>query len=297
MPSSARTSISSASLIRSTRRPSTCTSPRSGLSRPRMMRRTVDFPAPLAPRNTFRRPGRSVKLTSRSTTWSSNASQTFRNTTTGSSRAGPRLPRAEWDSVSTVVMASIHQGHHDLRDDKVQQENHDRRGDDRVRRRSTDALSASLSTQTHVASDAHEREAEEHRLGQPHPDIGSVEALDDVAPVDAAGDAKLGHRDDQPAEHADAVGDDREDGHHERAGDDARHDELAYRIGTERPQRSHLVGDDHRPQFGSNPRSDPAGDHQRRQHRPELADHRGAHETADDRSGAELIARDRQSGA
>ena len=75
------------------------------------------------------------------------------------------------------------------------------------------------------------------------------------------------------------------------AGNHARHHQLANRIGAERPQRVDLIGDDHRAELGGDARSDAAGEHQRRQHRPELFHHRGADEPADDRPRAELVER------
>jgi hypothetical protein len=56
--------------------PFTQTFPLSGFSSPRISFSEIDFPAPLAPRMIFVWPLRNVKLTSRSTTVSSNASDT-----------------------------------------------------------------------------------------------------------------------------------------------------------------------------------------------------------------------------
>jgi hypothetical protein len=67
----------------STRSPLTKISPSSGFSRPRISRRIVDFPAPLAPRKIFVCPVFSVKLISLRITFSSNASDTRSNTTIG----------------------------------------------------------------------------------------------------------------------------------------------------------------------------------------------------------------------
>jgi hypothetical protein len=67
----------------STRAPCTQICPVSGLSRPTISFRIVDFPDPLAPRMIFVWPGSSEKLTSLSTTFSSNASETLSKTTAG----------------------------------------------------------------------------------------------------------------------------------------------------------------------------------------------------------------------
>ena len=83
MPRCARTRIISCSVIWSTRSPFTQTTPPSARSRPTMIFRIVDFPAPLAPRKIFVCPPISVKLTSFRITFSSKASDTWSNTTTG----------------------------------------------------------------------------------------------------------------------------------------------------------------------------------------------------------------------
>ena len=66
---------------------------------------------------------------------------------------------------------------------------------------------------------------------------------------------------------------------------------LRDRVGAERAQRVDLVGDHHRPELGGDARADAAGEHQRRQHRPELLDHRRADQPADDGPRAELVQR------
>ena len=75
--------IISSSVSWSTRSPFTQITPASGLSRPVMIFRIVDLPEPLAPRMILVCPLISVKLTSFSTTLSSNASYTWSNMITG----------------------------------------------------------------------------------------------------------------------------------------------------------------------------------------------------------------------
>ena len=76
MPRSARTAIISRSVSWSTRCPFTHTTPASARSSPVMIFSEVDLPEPLAPRMILVWPLSSVKLTSFSTTFSSNASST-----------------------------------------------------------------------------------------------------------------------------------------------------------------------------------------------------------------------------
>ena len=93
------------------------------------------------------------------------------------------------------------------------------------------------------------------------------------------------------AQNAHEIRDDRQNRRHHDAGNHARNDELAHRIGAERPQRVDLIGDDHRSQLGGDARSHTSGQHERRQHRSQLLHHRRADEPADDRPRTELIER------
>ncbi|MNC86966.1 hypothetical protein D3C83_26570 [compost metagenome] len=109
MPRSARTFISSTSVIPSTRSPFTQMTPESGRSRPTMSLRIVDFPAPDAPRKILVWPVSSVKLTSRRITFSSNARLTLSNMTMGD--PGPRAAsssgaRSRTSSISTAARSA-----------------------------------------------------------------------------------------------------------------------------------------------------------------------------------------------
>src|SRR5688500_10772846 len=81
MPISARTASRSRSGRLSTRCSLTKMRPASGRSNPRISLRMTDLPAPLAPRRIRMLPSGTVKLTSRNTSCSSNASDTWSNTT------------------------------------------------------------------------------------------------------------------------------------------------------------------------------------------------------------------------
>ena len=136
------------------------------------------------------------------------------------------------------------------------------------------------------------REPEEDRLDQAHPDVLDVEALDDAGPVDGAGDVELQHGHDPAADHADPGGQDAQQRHHHDAGEHARHDQLADRVGAERAQRRDLIRDEHRAELGRDARADAARHHQAGEHRAELLDHRRADQAADHRPRAELVERD-----
>src|SRR5215203_4620096 len=83
---SPRTFNRSCSDMLSIRSPLTRMTPRSGFNSPRINFRTTDFPDPLAPSRKSVLPVRTEKVTSRSTTFSSNASDTFSNAIAGTSR-------------------------------------------------------------------------------------------------------------------------------------------------------------------------------------------------------------------
>ena len=255
----------------------------------------VDFPAPLAPRMIFVWPGSSVKLTSRRMTLSSKASDTLSKTIGRPVRSGPsfellrvanRVGRHQYNSVIST----------------------------RVTKKSTaitatDAATTALVVarptpcvppvvrKPDVTADRDDHEAEEERLDQPHPRILQVERLGHRRPVEARRHAKLIDGDQPAADDADRIGDDGQDRRHEEAGEHARHDELANRIGAERAQRVDLIGHDHRPELRRDARADAAGEHQARQHRAQLLDHRRADQAADERPRAELIERDAASAA
>ena len=143
-----------------------------------------------------------------------------------------------------------------------------------------------------MAADADDREAEEERLDEAHPDVLDVEALHHRVPVNRRRDAKQRRRHDPAADHADGARNHRQQRHHHEAREHARNDQLTDRIGPERAQRRNLIGHHHRAELGGDPRSDAPGDHQPCEHRTKLLHDRGAYEAADHRPRAELIERE-----
>ena len=88
----------------------------------------------------------------------------------------------------------------------------------------------------------------------------------------------------------DEVVDDREHRQHDQRREHARRDELLDRIRAERVERVDLLGDAHGAELRGDARPDATGDHQAREHRTELADHRRRDEAADVHRGAERLA-------
>ena len=135
----------------STRSPLTKMYPPSGFNSPRISRRIVDFPAPLAPRKIFVWPVFSVKLISSRITFSSNASVTLSKTT-----IGPPGPRASSRSAERGSRSIGHQyisTDEQLGDEKIHHEDRDRAGHHGVGRRTADALGAARRPQPDVAAD------------------------------------------------------------------------------------------------------------------------------------------------
>ncbi len=189
MPRSSRTFIISRSDLSSTRSPLTQITPASGLSRPTISLRMVDFPAPLAPRKIFVWPLMSVKLTSRRMTFSSNASDTWSNTTIGdpgpsaSSSSGERsvangICSGTWYWCGGSLYGSpdadrkgprrigrlVQQRNQQWRQEEVDGDHRDRRRDHGVGRGPSDPLRAAPRAQADVTPDGHDDEAERERL-------------------------------------------------------------------------------------------------------------------------------------
>src|SRR5687767_2214489 len=103
-------------------------------------------------------PRRSSKLTSRSTTVSSNDSETWSKTMIRSSGPVGLSITALRDCDSSM---SIKQTNHQARDEKIEHEHGDRCRDDSVRRRTADALRASFGAQPYMTTDADDRKPQE----------------------------------------------------------------------------------------------------------------------------------------
>src|SRR5918995_366769 len=192
--------------------PFTHTLPVSGFSRPRINFNEIDFPAPLAPRMIFVWPRCSSKLTSRRTTVSSNAKETWSNTIIGSLESDCLSMTALRDCDSSM---SIKQANHQPRNEEIQHEHGDRCRDDGVRRRTAHALCAPLGAQAHMTTNADDREPEKERLYEPHPDVFHVEPVGDRFPVDTRRHLQLLDGNDAATQNAHEVGDDRQHWRHQ----------------------------------------------------------------------------------
>src|ERR1700722_11147547 len=118
MPTSARVAIISCSVNWSMRWPFTHTSPASAFSSPRRIFNEIDLPAPLAPRMILVCPDLSVKLTSLRITFSSKASETWSNTTTGASAPFTSWP-AEGSGFDGAMVELVQQLDQHLPDEEV----------------------------------------------------------------------------------------------------------------------------------------------------------------------------------
>ena len=198
------------------------------------------MPAPLAPRKIFVCPVCSVKLTSRRMTFSSNARcDAVEDDDRPAEGRGPRRAAADGSS-----LCERHQYINTMRSF--------------VTRKSTAITATELATtalvvarptpcvpprrpQADVAADAHDREPEEERLDEAHPDVLDVEALHDAVPVDAptrrgtAATVTI-----QPPTMPTPLGDDGQQRHHHDAGED-RAARTSLRIGSVPSARSAAI--------------------------------------------------------
>src|SRR5262249_39629064 len=153
------------------------------------------FPEPLAPRMIFVWPRSSVKLTSRNTTLSSKASETWSKTTIGGM---PPDGCAARRASTAVIAISVQELHQQRRQEEVGGDDHHRSGDDRVGGGPSDALRAARRPHADVTPDRADHEAEHHRLDQTLPRVAQEEAVDNRRPVGTGPHAQFGDRD-QPA--------------------------------------------------------------------------------------------------
>src|SRR5512145_1993118 len=122
-----------------------------------MILSVIDLPDPLAPRMIFVCPFLSVKLMSRSTTLSSNASLTCSSAMTGASGWLRRVSRCA--SVS-MAMVSVQQRDQEARNEEVHGDDGHRPDHHRHSRGLADALGAARRAQPDMAGDADNDEPE-----------------------------------------------------------------------------------------------------------------------------------------
>ena len=141
-----------------------------------------------------------------------------------------------------------------------------------------------------VAAHQCDDEAEHRRLDQARADVPQLQEVQRVADID--GRVELQHpRGHQPAAgNANGVGHDGQQGHHQDAGQKARADQVAERVGRQGAHGVDLFGRAHGPDLGGDGRGDPSGQHQGRQHRPELAGDPQRHDLRHDLLGVEAPA-------
>ena len=147
-------------------------------------------------------------------------------------------------------------------------------GDKRFGAGPSHAVGAGAAGESLVATDQPDGPAEEEGIDEPFVDLPHFHAGAGVMPERAGGNAQEFHADEPPA---DDPGDIAVNGQHRRqqhAGEESRDDKKLDRIGAHDAQGIELLGDVHGSQFGRQRTADAAGKHHRRQHRPDLLDHR-----------------------
>src|SRR5439155_5040824 len=166
-------------------------------------------------------------------------------------------------------------------EEEVEDDDGQEAGDEAFGAGAADAGGAAGAGEALVATDQPDGAAEEEALADALEDLPVVDSLGGVLPVGLVGDAEEFGGDDPPAQHAEQVAVDGQDGQQQQADDDARDDEVADRVGAHDAQSVELFGDVHGAQLGGERAADASGEHDRRQHRADLLDHRQPDHAAD----------------
>ena len=136
---------------------------------------------------------------------------------------------------------------------------------------------------------AHQRDqvAEDGGLDEAGGHVHDLQVLEGVADIGVRVEAELEDADQVAAADADDIGDQDEEGQHQQAGEQARHDQVLVRVGRERGERVDLLGDPHGADFRRHRGADPSGDHEAGQHGPQFAGDRKHHDGRDRAFGRE----------
>src|SRR5262249_10325938 len=243
--------------------PSTHTFPSVGRRRPMTCLMSTLWPGPDPPMTTLTLPRSKSRSTPRRTSGASGAKR-LRN---------PRMricQRSSFCDASLPITRSLEHGQQDVAQEVVEDQDCNRSDDDRTRRRQADPAPAPRRVVALLAADERERRTEHDRLDQPLDDVFRVDRPAEILHERSRVDVLAEHGDDVGADHADEEEEHREDGGHDRAGDDARDDEVVDGGPRHGLQRVDLLGDAHRPELGGDARADPPGEHEAGQHRREL---------------------------
>ena len=166
-------------------------------------------------------------------------------------------------------------------DDVVEDQHQDGAGHDRVGGGLAHPLGAALGVEAVVAAHQRDQVSEDRRLDEAGAHVHRLQVLEGVVDVGLRVEAELVDAHQVAAEDADDVGNQDQEGQHEKAGDQAGCDQVLVRIGRQRRERVDLLGDPHGADFRRHRGADPACDHQARQHRAQLAGDREHHDGRD----------------
>src|SRR5579885_51794 len=234
--------------------PSTKILPESGRRIPSTHLIITDLPVPDPPMTTSDWPASSVRSIPSSTTLRPNCFLTPRSSTFG---------------VVADLAMSVREDHRS--ENVIRGKDENGGADHRICGGRAHALRAAPGIEAVVAAHKRDDEPEHGRLDQAGGDVLIGDEVGGVAQVDRAVEVEAFGGDDITAQHADGIGDGHKNRHADHGGKQAGNDEIFDRIGRKRGERVDLLCHPHRADFGGDGRGHPAGHHQARDHRTQLA--------------------------
>src|SRR5262249_22124068 len=179
---------------------------------------------------------------------------------------GPQQPGPAGGPQAVVQVVQEH------RQEEVEHQDGDEGGHEGAGGGPAHALGARLAVEAAVAADDGDGGAEERRLDQPRRQVVQVDVALGVLPVEVALDVIDLNTDQGAAQHAHEVGDDGQQRDQHDAGQEARRRQVVDGVDPQAADGVDLLGDAHRRQLGGHGAADPAREHDRGQHRAQLAD-------------------------
>src|SRR5215813_4387614 len=244
------------------------TSPLSGRSSPSRCLRKTDLPPPLRPMITVMEPSGTSRSTPRRTSWPPN------------------------DFVSPRTLITPQRSRKDRPQEVVPDEDQDRGEDDGLRGGAGDTFGAVADVEALVGRHPRDDGPEGERLPEARHDVVEIHEGPHLTEVGAFAETEQLYADQITAEDAHDVEERRHHRERHDAGQNRRRDQITKWIERHHGERVDLLGDPHDADLGGQRRAGPPGDHQRGQHRAELADQRERDRRTEKRLRAE--ARERQ---
>lgn len=155
-------------------------------------------------------------------------------------------------------------------EEKVENDDRDKAFDECLGRGLSDASRPAVTLKATPARDEADCQSKEEAFSESDEDIPCPDKLSGVGPVVDVGDAVPDDRDEPASENAEQIADHREGGNHNDAGNHARNDEIADRLGGHDFHGIDLFGNGHRAELCGESAADPSSEHDGCEHRADL---------------------------